>query len=120
MEQAVVLRRFRRHPREASVGTVTGATPWTTPDLWVRRTFDFSGPPDGIFLRFFHDEDAEVYLNGKEIARMEGYSTSYVDVPLDATMQAAVKQGRNVLAIHVHQTAGGQGIDAGFVRIVRG
>lgn len=101
-------------------GNVPGASPWTTADIWVRRTFEFSGPTEGLYLRIFHDEDAEVYLNGKKIAQMEGYSTSYVDVPLDAAMQAALKQGRNVLAIHVHQTGGGQGIDAGFVRIVRG
>jgi hypothetical protein len=100
-------------------GNVPGASPWSTSDIWVRRTFDFNGPTDGLYLRIFHDEDAEVYLNGKKIAQMEGYSTSYVDVPLDTTMQTALKQGRNVLAIHVHQTAGGQGIDAGFVRIVR-
>ena len=100
-------------------GNVPGASPWSTSDIWVRRTFDFSGPTEGLYLRIFHDEDAEVYLNGKKIAQMEGYSTAYVDVPMDAAMQAALKQGRNVLAIHVHQTAGGQGIDAGFVRIVR-
>lgn len=100
-------------------GNVPGASPWNTSDIWVRRSFDFSGPTEGLYLRIFHDEDAEVYLNGKKIAQMEGYSTAYVDVPMDATMQAALKQGRNVLAIHVRQTGGGQGIDAGFVRIVR-
>ncbi|RYG26967.1 DUF4965 domain-containing protein [bacterium] len=100
-------------------GNVPGASPWSTPDIWVRRVFDFSGPTEGLYLRIFHDEDAEVYLNGKKIAQMEGYSTAYVDVPMDATMKAALKQGRNVLAIHVRQTGGGQGVDAGFVRLIR-
>jgi len=94
-------------------------TPWSTSEIWTRRSFDFSGPTDGLHLRIFHDEDADVYLNGIKIAKLEGYSTEYINLPLDAKAKAALKQGRNVLAIHVRQTGGGQGIDAGFVRLSR-
>ena len=100
-------------------GNVPGATPWTTSDLWTRREFDFRGPTDGLYLRIFHDEDAEVFLNGKPLVARKGYVTAYDDIPLDGRMRALLKPGRNVLAIHVHQTGGGQGLDAGFVRLVR-
>lgn len=96
---------------------VVGRSEWTTPDIWVRRVFEFSGAKDGLFLRIFHDEDAEVFLNGVKIASLSGYSTDYVNLPLSAEAMAALKEGRNVLAIHVHQTGGGQGVDAGFVRV---
>ena len=99
---------------------VPRSTPWTSSDLWARREFAFAGKADGLFLRIFHDEDAEVYLNGTRIATLAGYNTAYDDLPLDAKARALLRPGRNVLAIHVHQTAGGQGLDAGFVRLVRG
>lgn len=92
---------------------------WDTPDLWARRDFDFSGPTDGLNLRIFHDEDAEVYLDGLRIMTLAGYTTAYENVPLDAKARGLLKPGRHVLAFHVHQTGGGQGLDAGLVRLVR-
>ena len=100
-------------------GNVPNSTPWGTADIWARREFTFNGSTEGLYLRIFHDEDAEVYLNGREIARLEGYNTSYDNIPVTGAMLDALKQGKNVLAIHVHQTTGGQGLDAGFVRLVR-
>ena len=100
-------------------GNVPSSTFWGSADIWTRREFDFQGSTDGLYLRLFHDEDAEVYLNGTLVAKRDGYVTAYEDIPLDATMKAALRQGKNVLAIHCHQTSGGQGLDAGFVRIVR-
>ena len=100
-------------------GNIPMSTFWGSADIWTRREFEFSGPTDGLFLRIFHDEDAEVYLNGSLIAKRTGYVTTYDDIPLDAKAKALFRQGKNVLAIHCHQTSGGQGLDAGFVRIVR-
>ncbi len=62
-----------------------------------------------------HDEDAEIYLNGHQVQQLRGYTTSYTLVPLDRTAAAALKQGRNVLAVHCHQTGGGQYIDVGVI-----
>jgi hypothetical protein len=64
-----------------------------------------------------HDEDAEVYLNGALVAQLPGYTEGYVLVPLDARAVAALRRGRNTLAVHVHQTRGGQYIDVGLVEV---
>jgi hypothetical protein len=64
-----------------------------------------------------HDEDAEVYLNGTLIAKLSGYTTSYIQVPLNAEARAALKPGLNHLAVHCHQSRGGQYIDVGFVDV---
>jgi hypothetical protein len=38
---------------------------------------------------------------------------------MDPPAQAALKSGLNSLAVHCHQTAGGQYIDVGIVEIVK-
>jgi hypothetical protein len=94
-------------------------TAWNTSDLWLRRTFRLEGPmPADPQLRIHHDEDAEVYLNGVPVAALEGYTTGYVLVPLDAAGRAALRPGTNSLAVHVRQTDGGQYIDVGLVELV--
>ena len=87
---------------------------WTSPEIWLRREFQIARIPQGeVVLRMFHDEDAEVYLNGAKVAETKGFTTRYIDIPLrDASM---LKAGRNVIAIHCRQSTGGQFIDAGLI-----
>ncbi len=85
---------------------------WTTPDIWVRRSFDVAGiPSDPVYLRLYHDEDCVVYINGTEVARFSGYSTNYVNLSLAS--HGNLVKGKNVIAIYCKQTGGGQFIDAG-------
>ncbi|HEX6962493.1 MAG TPA: PQQ-dependent sugar dehydrogenase [Lacipirellula sp.] len=96
-------------------------TDWHSADIWLRR--ELSLPThvrkrSKLALRIHHDEDAEVYVNGIELVRLASWTTGYVDVPLDAQGQKALRPGRNVLAIHCRQQSGGQYIDAGLVELV--
>jgi beta-galactosidase/beta-glucuronidase len=92
------------------------STEWNTPDIWLRREFSLdSASATDLQLLIHHDEDAEVYLNGRQVQQLRGYTTSYALVPLDRTAATALKQGRNVLAVHCHQTGGGQYIDVGLI-----
>lgn len=109
--------------REGPGGFGTPGTPganvgteWSSPDIWVRRSFDLPAGVvlDGLELWIHHDEDAEVYLNGVLAASLEGYSTSYESQPVNAPAKAALKPGKNTIAIHCHQTRGGQFIDCGL------
>jgi hypothetical protein len=97
----------------------TVRTTWNTPDIWVRRTFEFPGGNlSDPHLLTHHDEDAEVYINGELAARTTGYTTDYTLTPLTAKGRAALRAGRNTIAIHCKQTAGGQYIDAGIVDVI--
>ncbi len=93
-------------------------TEWRTPDVWVRRTIDVPArDPGRLVLLLLHDEDAEVYLNGVLAARAEGYNTDYEEMAISEAARAAIRPGKNVLAIHCRQTGGGQSIDAGLAAI---
>jgi hypothetical protein len=95
-------------------------TPWLTPDIWIRRTFDVpSRTLVNPHLRIYHDDDAEVYVNGERIAELPGAVGGYSYVRLDDRAAALLRSGQpNVLAIHVRQLKGGQFIDAGIVEVV--
>jgi tetratricopeptide (TPR) repeat protein len=99
-------------------------TPWSTADIWLRRAFDWSEERTAdqrlefrLKLRIFHDDEAEVYLNGVEVARLASFSSNqYVVVPLD--LSRSLQRGENVLAIHCHQRDGVQMIDAGLIETI--
>jgi hypothetical protein len=97
-------------------GAIVG-TDWRTGDLWLRREVELSAA-DLPNLQFWlhHDDDAEVYLNGVEGFRSSGFTTTYEAFPISTAAQAALKPGKNLIAIHCHQFAGGQYLDLGFVR----
>ena len=85
---------------------------------WETTAAELKAAPAGeVMLRMHHDEDAEVYVNGVLAARVTGFTTAYVEVPLTPAGRAALRPGRNVIAIHCRQTGGGQYIDAGLVEV---
>jgi hypothetical protein len=99
---------------EGTPGAIVGTT-WNTSDIWLRREFEMPpGPWDGVQLWMHHDEDAHVYINGVLAARTTGWTGEYETFPLRPAGRAALKPGKNVMAVHCRQTAGGQYIDAGL------
>ena len=97
------------------VGGVT--TEWTTPDIWLRRTVDLPPTlPEKLNVLASHDEDVEVYVNGVLAATAKGFNHGYDPLPMSPAARAAVKPGgANVIAVHCHQTNGGQFVDVGVV-----
>ena len=84
-------------------------TEWTSQEIWLRREFEIAAAPKGeVILRIYHDEDATVFLNGEEIANLRDHSPGYILVPLGEKAVKALKTGKNVMAIQVRQTRGGQ------------
>ncbi len=105
---------------EGTPGSVVRTT-WDTDDLWLRREITLPDPvPDNLALWLHHDEDVEVYLNGVLAAQLPGFVSEYETFPITETARKALRPGQNSVALHVHQTGGGQYVDLGFVRLVPG
>ncbi len=97
-------------------GAVIG-TEWSGSDIWIRRSFELPGPLQNPYLSLHHDEDAEVFINGEPAATFKAYTSSYQILPLSDTAAKLLKSGKNTIAIHCHQTSGGQYIDCGLVDV---
>ncbi|MCA9258217.1 MAG: DUF4965 domain-containing protein [Planctomycetales bacterium] len=93
-------------------------TRWNSSDIWIRRTFDLpQADIKDLKLYLHHDEDAEVYINGVLAGRFGGYSTSYETLALSPKVIDNLRPTGNVLAVHCHQTGGGQYIDVGLATV---
>jgi hypothetical protein len=111
--------------KQGTAGFGTSGTPgavigskWASNDIWLRRSVELpAGSVQNLRLLLHHDEDAQVYINGVLAAQVQGYTSDYEEVPLTTVGAAAIKAGSNVIAVHCHQTGGGQYIDVGFVQV---
>ena len=91
---------------------LTVRTEWTTPDICLRKTFDYDGGQlhKGAIV-IFHDEDTEVFVNGRKILALSGFLTDYQMHDVTGPLRQALRKGSNTLALHTRQTVGGQFID---------
>ncbi len=94
-------------------------TPWTTSNIYLRKAVDFAGlSPEainGLKLFIFHDEDAEVYINGVKAASFKGFVNGYSLTDISPEALATIKPGKpNTVAVSCRQTTGAQYIDLGF------
>jgi hypothetical protein len=91
-------------------------TPWTTSDLYLRRTFEYDGKPfTTAALVWSYDEDSEVYVNGQKIVSVQKHVNHYEMRAVTEALGGALRKGTNTLAAHTHQTTGGQFIDLGLL-----
>ena len=95
-------------------------TLWKSQDIWMRRSFVWNGGDmNGLFLKLIHDDNAEIYLNGEKIYSHTGWLSKYHYIPLPESAAKKLVKGKNVLAVHVANTAGGASLDVGIVREVK-
>ncbi|WP_460554912.1 glutaminase family protein [Hymenobacter daeguensis] len=94
--------------------TLHGTT-WTGGEVWVRRTVTVPALPTGrLTLFLWHDDDAEVYLNGVLLRKQPSYNGRYEYFDLPETARQALRKGENVLAMHGSSPQGGDHLDAGL------
>lgn len=87
-------------------------TPWSTSDIWLRQDFDYNGStPKELQLVIHHDDDCELYINGKLVYSKSGWVDRYIAADISKAGCEAIKAGHNVMAVHCKQQGGGQFID---------
>jgi hypothetical protein len=90
-------------------------TIWTSRNIWVRRTFNYTKANiNKLYLKLHHDDEAEVYLNGEKINESAGANGDLQAIELKSSVADKLKNGKNLLAMHCVNTGGGAWIDAGF------
>jgi hypothetical protein len=91
-------------------------TEWLSKDIWMRREFTVSSlNGNRLFLKLHHDDNVEVYLNGTRAYEKTGWTSKFVYIPLSDELKKQIRKGKNILAVHVTNTAGGSWLDAGIV-----
>ncbi|MBN2476815.1 MAG: hypothetical protein JXB62_19565 [Pirellulales bacterium] len=89
-------------------------TAWKTRDLWLRTEVQLASPPLAMLLRYGHEGDSEVYVNGRLLLQATGGSPDYQHRPLSKNEVGLFAVGRNTIAVHCRRTGDRQGIDLGL------
>ena len=89
-------------------------TVWKGKDLWLRTTFPSGSNTQNLTHDFHHDEDVEVYLNGKLVFQKAGHVSKYQTHDISRESADVLQTGKNVIAVNCRQTVGGQYIDLGL------
>lgn len=90
----------------------TTGTEWNeTGDIYIRRRVNVDQISEGIVLECSHDEEFELYINGKLAISSSSYTEYYetLDIP------SYLKPGENVIACHCHNGFGAACIDFGIL-----
>lgn len=97
--------------------TVQGVvrTPWTTPEIYLRRTFTLESIPAEILLPIYHDDAVEVYINSALAFKFDKLKHVYTPTRISKEARAALKKGVNVLAVHCTGEGGRRYIDVGVI-----
>lgn len=86
-------------------------TEWKTKNIWLRKSFQLKDVPQKPALMVHHDDEAQIYINGQQVADLTGWTTNFSVIPLDEKGRQALQKGKNLLAVHCYQDGGGQFID---------
>ncbi len=89
-------------------------TEWPSKEIWVRREFTLSEADlsQDLILEYSHDDDFELYVNGKEVVNTGHHARHEVMVKLDRSLLHAKE--KNVIAAHCTNTGGKAYVDFGI------
>ena len=89
-------------------------TIWETKEIWMRREFVTPeiSEDSKMYLMFSHDDDFELYLNGKEVINTGRQARTDVLLELDKSLLN--KEGENVIAAHCLDRGGLAYVDFGL------
>ena len=86
---------------------------------WIRREFtlDEVNEATSYYFECYHDDDYEVYVNGTQIHKANGWTEANGTPVVKKITNATLNEGKNVIAIHIQQNTGGAYFDCGLYSI---
>ncbi|HRX13014.1 MAG TPA: DUF4965 domain-containing protein, partial [Draconibacterium sp.] len=89
-------------------------TVWQTKDIWIRREFTIPeiSPSGNLYLVFSHDDDFELYINGKEVVITGNKARSNILLKIDPSVLNS--NGENIIAAHCLDRGGLAYVDFGI------
>jgi hypothetical protein len=86
---------------------------------WIRREFtlDEVNEATSYYFEWYHDDDYEVYVNGTQIHKANGWTEANGTPVVKKITNATLNEGKNVIAIHIQQNTGGAYFDCGLYSI---
>ena len=85
-------------------------------DVWMRRKVTIKDLNfNKLFLKFQHDEDVQIYLNGELIFNREGWTNKFLYIELNESIKKKFKVGENILAAHCYNSYGAAWLDVGIL-----
>jgi hypothetical protein len=102
---------------EGTFGTRnTDRTPWTTPDIYVRRTVMLDKVPSGpLLVNAIQNDSYELFINGERVASASGVTSAYRATPTYRNGSDLLRKGRNVIAFHSRNVSGPGFVDLGLL-----
>ncbi|MCP9612533.1 glutaminase family protein [Coprobacter tertius] len=94
----------------------TVKTDWPGTDIWVRRTIEIEPEllTKDLILEYSHDDNLELYINGKEVVNTGNACAMKQMKPLTGELKALLKPGKNIIAAHCKNPVGGAYLDFGI------
>jgi hypothetical protein len=92
-------------------------TEWTKPHIWMRREIELLPNLKTPVFVVCHDDDFEIYVNGVLAAQGKSSRPDYGEYNLNAAGTAALKPGKNLIAVHCRNPNGLQNIDVGLGQV---
>jgi len=94
----------------------TVRTIWDNDDIWMRHEFELDSTGfENLRLLIYHDEAAEVFINGVPAVQTFDYTRNYLPELIAPEAIKTLRIGKNMLAVHCRHTGGKQFIDVGLI-----
>lgn len=89
-------------------------------DLYVRRTVDLkaSDLKDDLYMVYSHDDVFEIFINGTKVVDTGETWKEDERLHFDDHLKRLLHEGKNVMAVHCHNTSGGAYTDFGLFKNV--
>jgi hypothetical protein len=99
----------------AARGFTPARTDWSSRDIWLRRNFALSSLPANLTVAIFHDEAAELYINGNLVVQLSGSSSGYEAIDVPPAVLSGLVVGSNLITMHSQSLSSPQFLDLGLL-----